>query len=187
MAALVRHLEARDYVERVPVVGDRGGDAFAGGAGDDTLVWNNGDGSDRMDGNDGTDRIEVHGANGQGDAFVIAPNGPRAKFDRTNLVPFTLEIGAAEALDVRGARATTRSAWPPGRQRGWRPRARAARAARFTLTAGQRRTLTVQLPNGLRRLVRGDRLTVRGSVTSRDAAGNLAQRSRSVRLTLPRR
>jgi Ca2+-binding RTX toxin-like protein len=76
---------------------------MSGGDGDDTLVWNNGDGSDKMDGENGLDRVEVNGAAAQGDAFTIAPNGARAKFDRTNLVPFTLDIGSSEALDVRGA------------------------------------------------------------------------------------
>jgi Ca2+-binding RTX toxin-like protein len=85
------------------IVGDRGGDAMAGGDGDDTLVWNNGDGSDRMDGDAGLDRVEVNGATGQGDTFTIAPNGARAKFDRTNLVAFSLDIGSSEALDARGA------------------------------------------------------------------------------------
>jgi Ca2+-binding RTX toxin-like protein len=85
------------------IVGDRGADTMSGGDGDDTTVWNNGDGSDRMDGGNGVDRAEVNGAAGQGDAFTIAPNGARAKFDRTNLVPFTLDIGSEEALDVRGA------------------------------------------------------------------------------------
>lgn len=315
------------------IVGDRGGDAMAGGAGDDTLVWNNGDGSDRMDGDDGVDRIEVNGANGQGDAFTVVPNGARAKFDRTNLVPFTLDVGAAEALDVRGAAgddtltvgagvagllATTaaggsgndtltgaegdetffggggndvitggggrdlldgeqgddrlelrdgaedlgrggagsdtavadavaldaltgveaidRAAGPPApdvkgtapsivtsrsavRLRGRRASTRIAvrcpadetggcrgtltltgnvrvggrkvtavlGSARFALTPGRQRTLTVKLPNDLRRVVRGRRLNVRASVVSRDAAGNLSQRTRSVRLTLPRR
>ena len=84
------------------LVGDRGGDSMDGGTEDDTLVWNNGDGSDVMDGQAGLDKVEVNGASGAGDAFEIAANGVRAKFDRTNLVPFTLDIGTAEALDVRG-------------------------------------------------------------------------------------
>ena len=84
------------------VVGDRGGDTMRGAAGDDTLVWNNGDGSDTMDGQDGLDRIEVNGAAAAGDAFEIAANGARAKFDRTNLGPFTLDGGSAELLVVRG-------------------------------------------------------------------------------------
>jgi hypothetical protein len=53
-----------------------------------------------MNGDAGLDRVEVNGA-GAGDAFTIAPNAGRAKFDRTNLVPFTLDI-SAEALDLRG-------------------------------------------------------------------------------------
>jgi Ca2+-binding RTX toxin-like protein len=84
------------------LVGDRGGDSMDGGSEDDTLVWNNGDGSDTMDGQAGLDKIEVNGAAGAGDAFEIAPNGVRARFDRVNLVPFRLDIGTSEALDVRG-------------------------------------------------------------------------------------
>jgi Ca2+-binding RTX toxin-like protein len=84
------------------IVGDRGGDTMSGGTGDDTLVWNNGDGSDKMDGEDGFDRVEVNGATGQGDAFTVAPNAARVKFDRTNLVPFTLDIGTGEGLQVNG-------------------------------------------------------------------------------------
>jgi Ca2+-binding RTX toxin-like protein len=83
------------------IVGDRGDDVMTGGAGDDTLVWNNGDNSDTMDGQDGLDRVEVNGA-GAGDVFTVAPNGARAKLDRTNLVPFTLNVGSTEALDLRG-------------------------------------------------------------------------------------
>jgi Ca2+-binding RTX toxin-like protein len=96
------------------IVGDRGGDTVAGGDGDDTLVWNNGDGSDTMDGENGLDRIEVNGAAGQGDAFTIAPNAARARFQRTNLVPFTLDIGSAEALDARGAGGDDTFAAQPG-------------------------------------------------------------------------
>jgi Ca2+-binding RTX toxin-like protein len=84
------------------IVGDRGTDTMRGAGGDDTLVWNNGDGSDVMDGQDGLDKIEVNGAAGAGDAFTIRADGARARFDRTNLGPFTLDIGTAELLDVRG-------------------------------------------------------------------------------------
>ena len=38
-----------------------------------------------MDGEAGLDKVEVNGAAGAGDAFEIAPNGQRVKFDRTNL------------------------------------------------------------------------------------------------------
>jgi Ca2+-binding RTX toxin-like protein len=84
------------------LVGDRGSDSMDGAAGDDTLVWNNGDGSDVMDGRLGLDKIEVNGAAGAGDAFEVQRNGQRDRFDRTNLAPFSLDIGTAELLDVRG-------------------------------------------------------------------------------------
>jgi Ca2+-binding RTX toxin-like protein len=96
------------------IVGDRGGDGIAGGNGDDTMVWNNGDGSDKMDGEAGLDRVEVNGATEAGDAFTIAPNGGRAKFDRTNLVPFSLDIGSSEALDARGLGGNDTFAAQPG-------------------------------------------------------------------------
>jgi Ca2+-binding RTX toxin-like protein len=82
------------------VVGDRGGDAMNGGDGDDTLVWNNGDGSDVMDGAEGRDAIEINGAPGGADTFTVEPNGARIKFDRTNLGPFTLDIGTSELMDL---------------------------------------------------------------------------------------
>ncbi len=84
------------------IVGDRGNDTMNGGTGDDTTVWNNGDGTDVMNGDAGVDRVEVNGSTTAGDVFTIAPNGQRAKFDRTNLGPFSLDIGSAEALDVNG-------------------------------------------------------------------------------------
>lgn len=84
------------------LVGDRGADSMDGAEGDDTLVWNNGDGSDVMDGRLGLDKIEVNGAATAGDAFEVQRNGQRDRFDRTNLAPFTLDIGSAELLDVRG-------------------------------------------------------------------------------------
>ena len=84
------------------IVGDRGNDTMIGRAGDDTMVWNNGDGSDKMDGEAGLDAIEVNGAAGAGDAFEIAPNGQRVKFDRTNLGPFTLDIATSETFEING-------------------------------------------------------------------------------------
>jgi Ca2+-binding RTX toxin-like protein len=85
------------------IVGDRGGDGVSGGTGDDTLVWNNGDGSDVMNGDDGRDDVEVNGAlAGPGDAFTVQPNGARIKFDRTNLVPFSLDIGSSETMHASG-------------------------------------------------------------------------------------
>jgi Ca2+-binding RTX toxin-like protein len=82
------------------LVGDRGADAMNGGDGDDTTVWNNGDGSDAMNGDAGLDRVEVNGSGGN-EVFTVAPNGARAKFDRTSAGAFSLDIGTAEALDLR--------------------------------------------------------------------------------------
>ncbi len=84
------------------VLGDRGNDVLGGGDGDDTLVWNNGDGSDMMDGDGGSDTVEVNGAPLAGDVFTLQPNGARVRFDRTNLGPFTLDIGSSELLDLNG-------------------------------------------------------------------------------------
>ncbi len=87
---------------RDELVGDRANDVVGGGPGDDTLVWNNGDGSDKNDGEDGFDTIEVNGASA-GDAFTIAPAASgRVRFDRTNLVPFFLDVATSEELEVNG-------------------------------------------------------------------------------------
>ena len=72
-----------------------------GGAGNDTLVWNNGDGSDIVDGDAGNDGVEVNGAPTLGDVFTLEPDAGRIKFQRTNLVPFTLDT-ATERFEVNG-------------------------------------------------------------------------------------
>jgi Ca2+-binding RTX toxin-like protein len=84
------------------IAGDRGSDTMNGGAGDDTLVWNNGDGADAMNGDDGRDDVEVNGSPTAGDVFTVQPNAGRIKFDRTNLVPFTLDIGSSETMHANG-------------------------------------------------------------------------------------
>ena len=73
-----------------------------GGTGDDTLVWNNGDGTDVANGDDGRDDVEVNGAPAAGDIFTVQPNGARIKFDRPNLVPFSIDIGSSETLHANG-------------------------------------------------------------------------------------
>ena len=73
-----------------------------GGSGDDTLVWNNGDGSDVINGDGGSDDVEVNGSPTAGDVFTVQPNGARIKFDRTNLVPFSLDIGSSETMHANG-------------------------------------------------------------------------------------
>ena len=84
------------------IVGDRGTDTMNGGTGDDTLVWNNGDGTDVANGDDGRDDVEVNGAPAAGDIFTVQPNGARIKFDRPNLVPFSIDIGSSETLHADG-------------------------------------------------------------------------------------
>ena len=84
------------------IVGGPGSDTMNGGAGDDTLVWNNGDGTDTINGDAGRDDVEVNGSPTAGDAFTVQPNGSRIKFDRTNLVPFTLDIGSSETMHANG-------------------------------------------------------------------------------------
>jgi Ca2+-binding RTX toxin-like protein len=84
------------------ISGDRGTDTMNGGTGDDTLVWNNGDGTDTVNGDAGRDDVEVNGAQAAGDVFSVQPNGERIKFDRTNLVPFSLDIGSSETMHANG-------------------------------------------------------------------------------------
>ena len=84
------------------IVGDRGTDTMNGGAGDDTLVWNNGDNTDVINGDAGRDDVEVNGAPAAGDVFTTQPNGARIKFDRPNLVPFSLDIGTSETMHANG-------------------------------------------------------------------------------------
>jgi Ca2+-binding RTX toxin-like protein len=83
------------------VVGFKGTDVLDGGAGNDVLVWNNGDGSDVMDGDIGADEVEINGAPTAGDVFTAVPNGRRVLFNRTNLVPFSVDF-SAERLTVNG-------------------------------------------------------------------------------------
>lgn len=78
----------------------KGADQIAGSAGADELIWRNGDGSDLMDGDEGHDTVHVIGAADKGDDFVVAPNGERVAFTRTNLIPFTLDIGTTETVLV---------------------------------------------------------------------------------------
>src|SRR4029079_4717606 len=70
--------------------------------GDDTLVWNNGDGTDVINGDAGNDDVEVNGSPTAGAVFTGPPHGARTKFDRTNLVPFSLDIGSSETMHANG-------------------------------------------------------------------------------------
>ena len=42
------------------------------------------------------------------DVFTVQPNGARIKFDRTNLVPFTVDIGTSETLHANGLGGTAK-------------------------------------------------------------------------------
>src|SRR5204863_371739 len=93
-------LDGNDGNDRL--VGAKGTDDMSGGAGNDTLVWNNGDGSDTIDGDAGNDATEVNGAATLGDVFTLEPNAGRITFRRTNLVPFSLDIGSSETMHANG-------------------------------------------------------------------------------------
>jgi Ca2+-binding RTX toxin-like protein len=83
------------------IVGNQGNDTDNGGAGDDTLVWNNGDATDNLNGQDGLDRVEANMSGGSpGDAMTLKPAGASVRFDRTNLVPFGLNIASSEVFEL---------------------------------------------------------------------------------------
>jgi Ca2+-binding RTX toxin-like protein len=79
------------------LTGGVGTDRAFGGAGSDQLIWNPGDGSDLNEGGDGSDIVTVNGANAS-EAFTVAANGSRVRFDRINPLPFSLDIATSERL-----------------------------------------------------------------------------------------
>jgi Ca2+-binding RTX toxin-like protein len=95
------------------VTGDRGADQMLGGAGDDVLEWNDGDGSDVATGGDGADLVRVNGSVTQGDVIEVAPNGPGIRFQRTNLVPFTIDLDT-ERIEMNGLGGDDTIAAKPG-------------------------------------------------------------------------
>ena len=84
----------------VHLVGGKGADTIVGSPFDDTIIWNNGDGSDLIDGAAGQDELVVNGSATGGDAFTVAAAAGRLSFQRTNLVPFTLNTGTVEDLRI---------------------------------------------------------------------------------------
>src|SRR4051794_14917996 len=82
------------------IVGNQGNDTVNAGSGDDTLVWNNGDATDNLNGQDGLDRIEANMSGASGDAMTLKPAGANVRFDRTNLVPFGLNIASSEVFEL---------------------------------------------------------------------------------------
>ena len=85
------------------ILGGPGDDTLNGDAGADVLIWSNGDGTDVVNGGADIDTVVVNGNTTAGDAFTVSPGGGgRLTFARTNLVPFSLDIGTAEALTIDG-------------------------------------------------------------------------------------
>ena len=85
------------------LTGGDGDDQLFGESGNDRMVWNPGDDTDLNEGGDGADTVEVNGGNGT-EAFSVAANGTRVRFDRLNPAPFSLDIGTSEnlALNANG-------------------------------------------------------------------------------------
>lgn len=79
-----------------------GNDVLFGGAGNDTMRWLPGTLNDAFDGGAGTDTAIVVGNDGQGDAFRADrdPLTGGVLFQRTNLVPFSIQITNTEALQL---------------------------------------------------------------------------------------
>jgi Ca2+-binding RTX toxin-like protein len=81
-----------------------GNDIMDGGDGNDTLRWLPGTLNDVFDGGGGNDTAVVVGNdNNQGDAFQLGKGSApgRALFQRTNLVPFSIDMGSIENVVMR--------------------------------------------------------------------------------------
>ena len=96
------------------IVGNQGNDTVNAGSGDDTLVWNNGDATDNLNGQDGLDRVEANMSGASGDAMTLKPAGANVRFDRTNLVPFGLNIASSEVFELNGLGGDDTLATAPG-------------------------------------------------------------------------
>jgi Ca2+-binding RTX toxin-like protein len=84
------------------IIGGTGNDNLFGGDGSDRFIWNNGDNSDIVEGDEGVDVQIVNGA-AAGDVFLLRTatgNQARAFFERTNLVPFSIDMGKVEQVDM---------------------------------------------------------------------------------------
>ncbi len=79
------------------LTGGDGNDTMDGGDGNDRMIWNPGDDNDVMEGGNDSDIAEVNGGGGA-ETFLIAQNGTRVAFSRTDAIPFTLDIGTTENL-----------------------------------------------------------------------------------------
>jgi hypothetical protein len=86
------------------ITGGPGNDRLFGGDGSDRFIWNNGDGSDVVEGDEGVDVQVVNGA-ATGDNFVLRTktgDQTRAFLERTNLTPFSIDMGKVEQVDING-------------------------------------------------------------------------------------
>ena len=81
------------------LIGGRGTDQVFGNSGDDRMIWNPGEGTDLNEGGDGIDTVEVNGGNGA-ETFSVTPNGTRVRFDRVTPLPFSIDIGTSEKLEL---------------------------------------------------------------------------------------
>ncbi len=77
-----------------------GGDAddqVFGESGDDRMIWRPGDDTDLNEGGANTDTTEVNGGGGA-EVFTLTANGTRARFDRVDPAPFSIDMGTTENL-----------------------------------------------------------------------------------------
>jgi Ca2+-binding RTX toxin-like protein len=81
------------------LIGARGTDQVFGNSGNDRMIWNPGEGTDVNEGGDGVDTVEVNGGN-VAENFTVTPNGARVRFDRVTPLPFSIDIGTSEKLDL---------------------------------------------------------------------------------------
>jgi Ca2+-binding RTX toxin-like protein len=81
------------------LTGFKGVDVSNGDEGDDMMVWNNGDASDRNEGGPGDDTAVLNGGAAD-EHIVITGSGARVTATRDTQVPFFLDIGTSELLDV---------------------------------------------------------------------------------------
>ena len=83
------------------ITGFRGNDTVTGGDGSDLMIWNNGDNNDTNDGGANNDETLITGAAAD-DILTVVQSGTTTRFDRTNLVPFNVQMlnGTVEKLSI---------------------------------------------------------------------------------------
>src|SRR4051812_21869773 len=186
-------------------------DTYFGGLGDDVL--NSGAGADAVDGQDGNDTLTIRdsaadsarGGAGTDSAkadFVdaVAPdveNVDRGKSGANALLiakkgkitlkkrKFSAKLGlTCDATALEGCKGSL-SMLTARKVRIGRVAVQVRLAgARYNLRAGQKRTLTVKLPKGIRALTRKGVLKVKVQAVARDALGNTTTATRTVSLKL---